>query len=276
VSEQVEIEPDSKLEAAVEHKHQLSANDALIDAQEGEEIPDDAILEDGVEASPTEPLIKLPPRRRRAERPDKVTDPDYTPAETGDGLEVVGGLEGWWEKNGNWDTALNYRGFGPLEKVRHEATLEILARAAVIEALAVKEVYGANANTMLTGKWAPCDRVGLDRTVGIKVVKQQDGTVSLDGDSEAIVSGLEKPEAEGATAGLAAEHDMEIISPEEAEEIQQELSTLWKQVSLDDAWLKFAVSSAGLSHGSDSMLTFRRSRSVYCKQQAISFQMQSL
>jgi hypothetical protein len=221
----------------------LLAEDSRVRGQEVEEIPDDAILEDGVEATSTGAnTVGVPPPRKPAERPENITDPDYIPAETGDDLEVVGGFEDWWDKDSNWNAALNYRGFGPQEKVRDAASLQVLARAAVVEALAVQQWYGADAKTMLVGKWEALDRNALERTMAVGVTSGTDGIINLTGDLQSIVLGLEPSEGKGAQLVNSGDFTSMIIAPEEAEATVKTMDGSWQDVSLADEWLKFAVS----------------------------------
>ncbi|KAI4176422.1 MAG: hypothetical protein LQ343_001162 [Gyalolechia ehrenbergii] len=49
------------------------------------------------------------PQRPYQEPTSVVDDPDYTPAVSGEGLEMIGGPTGWWEEA--WDEQHQYRGF---------------------------------------------------------------------------------------------------------------------------------------------------------------------
>ena len=263
----------SQASEATETKSELElvAQDSELDAQEAEEIPDDAILEDGVQATPSPNTLGLPPRRKSAERPDKITDPEYVPAETGDGLEVVGGFEGWWDKGDNWNSALDYRGFVPQAKVRDAASLQVLARAAVIEALAVKQWYGVDAKPMLLRKWVRPDRSALDKTMSIGVTRNADGNVSLAGDLRGIATGFEAPEGDEAQVADSVQAGSAIIEPEEAEEMMRTMDSTWQEVPLADEALKFAVSFLLSNNWSIRRLISRRSRSEFCKRQVKCF-----
>lgn len=48
------------------------------------------------------------PQRPYQEPTSVVDDPDYTPAVSGEGLEMIGGPTGWWEEA--WDEQHQYRG----------------------------------------------------------------------------------------------------------------------------------------------------------------------
>lgn len=67
--------------------------------------------------------------------PDQITDAEYVPAMSAEGLEEVGGLDGWWDRPGTWGESKRYQGFGPREKVMDKSMLEVLTRQALIEAV---------------------------------------------------------------------------------------------------------------------------------------------
>ncbi|KAK4033302.1 hypothetical protein C8A01DRAFT_50091 [Parachaetomium inaequale] len=117
-----------------------------------------------------------------------VTDPTYTPAETSDGLEEVGGLAGWWDEPAHWGSeggAARFvhsvvSPFGPAERVTDPAVLEVLAKRAIVEALVVARFAGAERRKAVDRLFAyagASDRLG--RIVGVEVVAGQDGAATL-------------------------------------------------------------------------------------------------
>ena len=74
--------------------------------------------------------------RLRAAKPE----PDlstYEPASTWDGLEKVGGYEGWWEEN--WDPYHQFDGFLPKEVVKDSDEITAALHRAVVEVFALQQ-----------------------------------------------------------------------------------------------------------------------------------------
>ncbi|KAM7190243.1 hypothetical protein V8F33_009603 [Rhypophila sp. PSN 637] len=103
------------------------------------------------ESTSSKPQIETdlvyPGERVEAQVTEDITDADYVPAESGTGLEEVGGFRDWWDRPGHWGESMKYVGFGPLSKVEDFAVMEVLTRRAVIEALAIREYAKREAAT---------------------------------------------------------------------------------------------------------------------------------
>ncbi|CAK7245677.1 MAG: hypothetical protein STHCBS139747_007262 [Sporothrix thermara] len=182
-----------------------------------------------------EPVLVIPGRILSAPRPDQVTDSSYVPAETGDGLEEVGGLEGWWENDQHWDQSVVFRGFGPQQHVTDAATLEVLARQAVTEAVAVQQQQQQHPELLTSTAWARDSDAQAALALQIEVAA--DGSVTaVHGDVAGVVSGLVPPEEyiEGDAALPTAEQAQALVASW-AEDAS------WKSISLNDVALKFAI-----------------------------------
>ncbi|CAK7236120.1 hypothetical protein SCUCBS95973_009498 [Sporothrix curviconia] len=181
-----------------------------------------------------ESSLIIPGRIQVAPKPDQVADSSYVPAETGDGLEEVGGLEGWWENDQHWDQSVVFRGFAPQEHVTDAATLEVLARQAVLEAVAVQQQQ--NPELLTRGAWAR----GSDAqaALALQVEVAADGSVAaLRGDVDGVVSGLAAQQEEnvGEDAALPTAEQAQSLVASWAEDVS------WKSISLNDVALKFAI-----------------------------------
>ncbi len=174
-----------------------------------------------------------------APRPDEVTDMSYAPAETGDGLEKVGGLKGYWEDKSHWDRSNEIKVFGPERVITDPAVLEVTVRRAIVEALAVRGYEaGADAQLKLTDSWQLGGRQDGITALSVQISVADDGSVRLEGNVEAVVSALEDPAPSSQTdlpwgTGL--------LDSASAQAVVQSWDASWKSLSLDDAVLKFAV-----------------------------------
>lgn len=172
----------------------------------------------------------------------------YEPAETAHGLEVVGGLGGWFERDEHWGASKRYAGFAPSQRVTDSSLLELNVRRAVAEALAVAAA-GAGASDkapLLTGLWERGGREEAERALGLRLEVRGDGAVGVvAADAEGVVQGLRwDPEAPDASVAKAGDEvGAQQFSPDEAREIVQSWAQGWKNISLHDVQLKFAVSS---------------------------------
>ena len=186
--------------------------------------------------------LALPPDEvTLAPRADSVEEieMDYTPAEHAGGLEVVGGLKGWFERDDHWGGTKRYAGFVPTHKVQDRALLELSVRRAVVEALAVTSQNDAE---LLTGLWERGEKEDAVRVLGLGIQVAEDGSAKLVGDVEGAVKGLRwDPEAPGSSASLDEEVGKQRFTAEEASEIVQTWDKTWKAISLQDVRLKFAV-----------------------------------
>ncbi|OAA67340.1 Ribosomal protein L50, mitochondria [Niveomyces insectorum RCEF 264] len=201
--------------------------------------------------------LVIPGPYATAPRPDQVSDATYVPALAGDDLVTVGGLDGWWEDDRHWDRSLEPRAFGPARRVTDPAVLTVLARRAVLEALAVRDAAAATTTTAaadsvtLTGAWRRGGAAAHEAALALQVTVAEDGTVRLAGDVAGVVAGLggeAGAEATGAEAAEAAEvQDTADAVAEpymDADSARAQLASWdasWKAVPLDDPAFKFAI-----------------------------------
>ena len=167
----------------------------------------------------------------------EITDPDYVPAESGDGLEEVGGLVDWWERPGHWGESKKYVGFGPVEKVGDPAVLEVLARRAVIEALAIKQYSKKSAKDKTAAALqAVIGQEELSSIEEVELAPGENNTVAVkDQDDLKIVwSSLSK-------AAPASAPSSPSISIHEARRLSRTWGNEWKAAVIQDPIVKFYV-----------------------------------
>lgn len=237
-------------EAEQQRQQQQEAAEQLLETYDPDAAADAEALE--VETDLVLPPSEVEVAQREDElEADGVTS--YTPADTADGLEVVGGLGGWFERDEHWGASKRYAGFAPSSHVADPALLELNVRRAVAEALAVAAAAaaagaGSDKSPLLTGLWERGGREEAERALGLRLEVREDGAVGVvAADAEGIVGGLRwDPDAPGAEVAKAGEEvGRQQYSPEEAREIVQSWDQGWKNISLHDAQLKFAVSPPG-------------------------------
>lgn len=180
-------------------------------------------------------LVLPPQHSTTAIRADEITsseDTDYTPAHSAKGLEVIGGLEGWFSKSsGNWGSSKKLVGFAPREKITNPAVLQLCAARAVLEAVAVAQT-GKNAQDLLQRAWRDDGWEGLNQVVRLVWELDGDGNVVFEDGQTDLVKRLERNPSHraGAIPATAAPELLNLLSPQ------------WKSISLERADLKFAVS----------------------------------
>jgi hypothetical protein len=137
----------------------------------------------------------------------------------------------WWEDDSRWSES-QYKGFfGRLDKVNQPEILEVLTRRAVVEALAVRQGLGHEA---LIGQWQAGGRDEMLAALQMEISISTDGVPQLKGDVQGVVSALQTPMENQSSDG-------EVPSLSEAGELLRSWNENWKQISLDDSSLKFAV-----------------------------------
>ncbi|KAK0644196.1 hypothetical protein B0T16DRAFT_447920 [Cercophora newfieldiana] len=178
--------------------------------------------------------LVYPAEIQQAVRSDDVTDPTYSPATNADGLEEVGGLDGWWDNPEHWGPSKNYSGFGPVDKVTDPAVLEVLTKQAVVEAITV---------------------VALTKDIA----EATNMMVDLEGEDQATVANTEIIAGPMGTAWFRDKKTLEgiqmllkragqtqtetsgpyIPSPEEAKEMIKSWGSGWKATRIEDPFVKF-------------------------------------
>lgn len=199
--------------------------------------------------------LVLPPEEVEvAQRADELEADGvrYEPADSAHGLEVVGGLGGWFERDEHWGaSARRYAGFAPTHRVADPALLELNVRRAVAEALAVAAASAAAGGSssgdkapLLTGLWERGEREDAERALGLRLEVRGDGAVGVvAADAEGVVGALRWDPDASSAAAAGEEVGRQQFSPDEAREIVQTWDEGWKKISLHDAQLKFAVST---------------------------------
>ncbi|KAH8885413.1 hypothetical protein GQ53DRAFT_751145 [Thozetella sp. PMI_491] len=178
--------------------------------------------------------LPIPRQFERAPLLSEVTDPNYTPAQSGEGLEEVGGWAEFWERPNAWPESKSYFGFKPFDKVTNAAVLETITRRALVEALAVSEVAGKDslAESWRIGGKADHDTSHVATALQAKIEVGADGSVKLTGNVSEISN------------NVVGEEDSaweEPIPVEDAQKLVKSWDHSWKTASLTDPWLKFAV-----------------------------------
>lgn len=163
----------------------------------------------------------------------------YKPADTAEGLEVVGGLGDWFsEDKDNWDPTLRYVGFGAAEKITDPALLTVCTRRALFEALAL----AAKGPAQLKKAWRPDEgREGLLRALGLQLKLDGKGRAQVAGDAKGVVDSLVVKESDAATPAEVKKLDLPLA---EAKEIVKSWGPEWKEILLEDVKIKFAVCSS--------------------------------
>ncbi|KAF4892412.1 hypothetical protein CGCF415_v013007 [Colletotrichum fructicola] len=156
---------------------------------------------------------------------------EYEPAMEGGGLETVGGMEGWWERNGRWGKESQLPPLARKKVIKNKDICEVFARVAITEALIVARVDPASA----AGKWNPLTAKDMRRAFAFGIKVSEDGTgVILGGErnQQSVPMKLHKPQE-------VAEPKVN-VSPEEAKKMVKSWDSEWKKVSLRDAVVNFA------------------------------------
>ncbi len=219
------------------------AGDGALEALQPEESE---AAELAYDAQPEDGLV-VPGELETAPRPGQINDASYVPAESGAGLEEVGGLDGWWDDEANWDTSIEYRGFVPQRHATDPAVLEVLARCAVMEALALRQRLqqggGEEGVTLASASvttWSCNGGLSALRAALALQPSVQGADVTVAGDVAAVVESL----MGGYGADTIAESLPFDVDVEEARELVaswQKDGSNWKEIALDDVALKFAV-----------------------------------
>lgn len=210
----------------------LSTPEASTDLLEDEFFDDEL-----VEGSEFDTDLVYPRAAVEVPTAQEITDPDYVPAESGDGLEEVGGLVDWWERPGHWGESKKYVGFGPVEKVGDPAVLEVLARRAVIEALAIKQYSKKSAKDKTAAALqAVIGQEELSSIEEVELAPGENNTVAVkDQDDLKIVwSSLSK-------AAPASAPSSPSISIHEARRLSRTWGNEWKAAVIQDPIVKFYV-----------------------------------
>ncbi|KAI1408699.1 ribosomal subunit 39S-domain-containing protein [Hypoxylon sp. FL1857] len=173
-----------------------------------------------------------PPQRSYAERSDEISDLEYVPALTAEGLESVGGLGNWWDQQAHWPKSADFAGFKPLEKILDPAAIEASVRRAVVEAFALRQ---AGREEDLVKAWPIAGDAHQLMEVEINVA--DNGAVSLAGDVSMVIDSLswkDERSKESTSEGS-------VLSAEEAHKYRETWGRGWKAASLSDPRIKFAV-----------------------------------
>lgn len=180
-----------------------------------------------------------PPARSEAERADLVSDPEYLPANTAEGLRSVGDLGRWWETRDHWPRECDFVGFKAKKKVEHPVLLEVAVRRAVTEALALKQ---QDMGSQLTGFWSLEDQAQYESVLGLQVQVDEAGDAKVRGTDAKPPAHVVAVEEKGkAPMRYTAEPAFILPSVAEALAWKETADPAWKKVSLQDPRVKFAV-----------------------------------
>lgn len=179
----------------------------------------------------------LPNVPSRAEHYDGISDPSYVPASVADGLETVGGLDGWWDKPEHFKT--RFAGFKPRSKVQDPAAIRAGVQRALTEALALRQ---AGRDSQMTAAWSIGVTDKSERQARVfKLKLSSNGTV--EGDFQAVVKDLEtfdEPSLDPEAPALTPISPGKLLLQADAQSGSDDAS--WEAISLADDRLKFAVS----------------------------------
>jgi hypothetical protein len=200
------------------------------DIVETSEAVDEAELAE-IEAVQTD--LVYPTEIKEAPRPNDVTDAAYVPATRAEGLEEVGGLEGWWDKPEHWGPSKQYVGFGPVDRVTDPAVLEVLTKQAVVEAIVLRGfVTSIEKATTLMADFGSKEQARLART---ELAVGPDGAVVLKNEKDLsrlrglIQTACRRSEPEGPHRP----------SLEEAKAMMKSWGADWKSAELKDPFVMF-------------------------------------
>ncbi|KAI0017998.1 hypothetical protein F4780DRAFT_563272 [Xylariomycetidae sp. FL0641] len=230
------IEPESKEVSELESKEVAAPETNQVTGPEKKEVE---LLANEGEASlerwpPSREDHRLfvPPPRERSEYPlaEDVTDSSYIPATNWDGLKFVGGLEHWWNRGGHWKKEANWSGFKPKDKTTEPVLIEAAVRRAVVETFALRQA-GREAELMTSRSVGGRD--ATLRFMELDVKADENGVITFRGDVTGILDGLAQAD-ESAPAG-------EAVSADEARQIKESWDRSWKNISLLDPKIRFAV-----------------------------------
>lgn len=247
---------------ATSHLRQRNASTATTTTTPTEaETPEFTFADD--EPAPIDTDLVLPGERTEADLPDQITDAEYVPAVSAEGLEEVGGLDGWWDRPGTWGESKRYQGFGPREKVMDKSMLEVLTRQALIEAVilhqhkrpskvtlpgpeARREVLLAEITAGPEGEATIAPEVrkmvlalGRSKVEGSAVAGETPAAEDQVAEAKITGEGLESEDVED-VAGEPAVVSHE-LNPVEARRLMKQWDSSWKKLTLENPVLKFWV-----------------------------------
>lgn len=215
---------------------------SLVDgsAQQEQALPVE-LEEEGLEVSTKDfgSAYRAPPTRTRAAAPEQISDPSYTPAVSAEGLESFGRLDDWWEHRENWDRSGDFAGFKAKKKIQDPRVLETAVRRAVVEATVLKH---AGREAEWVGTWPIGTQDDLARVLALDIQADAQGVASLVGDHAAVAQDLSWEAQESREIEDVQAQAVAMPSTEEATAYITSWDPSWKQVSLVDPTVKFAVS----------------------------------
>lgn len=245
---------------ATSHLRQRNASTATTTTPTETEIPEFEFADD--EPAPIDTDLVLPGERTEADLPDQITDAEYVPAVSAEGLEEVGGLDGWWDRPGTWGESKRYQGFGPREKVMDKSMLEVLTRQALIEAVILHQ-HKRPSKVTLPGPEARREVLLAEITTG------PEGEPTIAPEVRKMVLALGRSKVEGSAvaretpaaeaqvaekitgAGLESEDVEDVagepavvsheLNPVEARRLMKQWDSSWKKLTLENPVLKFWV-----------------------------------
>lgn len=164
---------------------------------------------------------------------------DYTPAVSADGLEVVGGLSGWFnnEKHLPKSKLEAFERFAPDQRVLDKSVLEFCVRRAVVEATVLRSDQGDKG--LLQRSWGGrFNAEAAKRVQALNVKVNEKGGPELVGDRDlarAVAADL------AAQDEASADRHVSYPTPEEAQQLCAKFRGSWQKISLENAKFRFAV-----------------------------------
>lgn len=256
---EVEVEPKEPLPQDLESE--LVANNE--DYERDPALYED-VAEEAVEDIHTD-LVIPPPRHddNIAPKPHDLEQGgvvDYTPAQSADGLEVVGGLSGWFKNDKHIPKSKleAFERFAPEEQVLDQSVLEFCVRRAVIEATVL--ISGPGDTDLLLRSWGGRSNAeAAKRVQALNVKVNKKGGPKLVGDQDlarVVVADL------AAQDEASSDTQVSYPSPEEARKLCAEFDGSWKKISLENAQFRFAVGLLCLFARLLSLQRFPRAYSI--------------
>ncbi|TLS21402.1 uncharacterized protein PpBr36_10167 [Pyricularia pennisetigena] len=209
-----------------------------------------AIAEAAAETAPVdtydpEPTFVLPPEPEWAPHADSVPDPNYKPATSLEDLQEVGGLEGWWEVEENWNGTKP--AFTPFfagsHKIWDPKLLEGIARRAVAEALVVREAVEQGVEVPKTWALGGKDAAVRAMTLKIEVDGEREAKVCSEAEAKMVLEDIIGRDDVAAPLNEQVEGSEQATGMDSAETAQvlETVGKQWKEIALTDLKFKFMV-----------------------------------
>lgn len=231
---QEQVEP-SLLTTASEEPVDLQSEpyDDQTEAEFADEIAPEDLIETDLVIPSSSQDFELAPRSDDLEAGGVV---DYKPAETAEGLDIVGGTTDWFSKDEHLPPSKldSFERFAPKTLIDDPAELELCVCRAVVETLAVEQ---ARPHQLLGRPWAT-RLTKKGSKLRPHIIEFNDGKARLKGGVVQILE-LLFPDKKAKESSSTAE--IEYPNSIKAHTAYAKMATDWKKVSLTDVKFRFAV-----------------------------------